>query len=369
YNAYSCCWPTPAQTKNDLFVSDLVEIRKMLNFRACYSEVNDIADAIASIRAYPYTITSADEILGLPHCPPKVAEWWQEWHDSSPDPTKRKCDAVKAAEDNLPFSSAQMFWKILGLREALGTKFATHHQLFTLDDLSERFWNRLSRIQKIGICHYQELTTPIPRWEVKDIAKIILHHATIILPQIQARIVGTYRRGLTDLSEVEVLLSYPPSKDTIYINHTSFMVDLVASLQSVGLIPYTLSINRSTNPPASNAYQSFSHDPDESLDKAYLVWRHNVGLHRLVTVIFVPPIAAGTALIYYTGGTTFVRHLVRYCNEQFGADFMSDGVYRDGFMVEDLEVGWQEGETWEGCEVRIMQRLELEWRKPEERCT
>ncbi|KAI5814403.1 hypothetical protein BZA77DRAFT_345702 [Pyronema omphalodes] len=370
YNRYSCCWPTPAQTKNDFFVSDLAEVKRMLKFRRSFSDANDIADVIAAIRAYPYEISKAEEILGLPFCNKRIANLWQGWHESSPEPSKRKSGLVRSSENDLPFISAKLFWKILGISEDRGTNFARNQQIFTLDEIRERYWDKLGRVAKLGLQHYDDLNTPIPRWEVKDIAKIITDAAKKHVPQIQARIVGPYRRGLTTINEVELLLSYPQTPTTNNLDHTVLLRDILKTLKSTpNLTLHILGVNNPLFSPPVSAYQSPSHDPDESLDKAYLLWKLNSGKYRRVTILFVPPASAGTALIYYTGDATWIRHLVAYCTDAFEVDFLADGVYRDGFVLENLDLGWLAGETWEACEGRVLETLEVMWRAPELRCT
>lgn len=82
---YSCQRRTPLKTPNDQFLSQLQIIKK--NRQLCkekegYDPALPYAHAIASIAAYPYSLTSWQEVDRLPGCGPSVVRFFREWRQN-----------------------------------------------------------------------------------------------------------------------------------------------------------------------------------------------------------------------------------------------------------------------------------------------
>jgi len=209
--------------------------------------------------------------------------------------------------------------------------------------------------------YYEEFLTPIDRREVENIAAYIKLHAVKVLPGVQSMIVGGYRRGAKECHDVDVLLSHrhaiPPD----------FLVTLLQSLEEAELVTHTLSVSsprlRHVDPHRPSKGQF------DNLDKALLVWRNHKGdLHRRVDIIIAPAISAGTALLGWSGGTTFQRDLRLYCEKEKGWKFTSEGVWGGNQRVSGTD-GWRENEAWEDVERRVMETVGVGWRLPDQRCT
>ncbi|KFY87219.1 hypothetical protein V498_07257 [Pseudogymnoascus sp. VKM F-4517 (FW-2822)] len=80
--SYSCQRPTPLYTLNDPFIEFLVRIRQARILTNDEVGVRAYSTSIASLAAYPYPISTADEVLHLPGCSEKIAALWQEFNDT-----------------------------------------------------------------------------------------------------------------------------------------------------------------------------------------------------------------------------------------------------------------------------------------------
>lgn len=78
-STYSCERATPANPPNAAFIAQLKIIRLARTLTGDEIGVRAYSTSIASIAAYPHSITSPREILRLPGCDHKIAALWSEW--------------------------------------------------------------------------------------------------------------------------------------------------------------------------------------------------------------------------------------------------------------------------------------------------
>jgi DNA polymerase IV len=319
--------------------------------------IRSYSTAIAAIKAYPHELSSASEIMAIPGCSKKIAGLFEEWQSSSPDPVQRKLTSVKELEESETYQVLKKFESIWGVGADTATKLYYTHGYRTIGDIISKHWNQLTRVQQIGVKYYDEFLTPVPRREMEKITALITSHAEAILPGVQTMLVGGYRRGKKESGDVDVLISHPIEGAI----PSGFLVNLLRSLEDAELITHTLSVS---TPSAKTSKNKF-----DGLDKAMLVWQTKKGrLHRRVDIIVAPAVCAGTALLGWTGGTTFERDLRLYCDKERGWKFSSEGIWQGSKRVAGTE-GWREGESWEDVEKRVLETVGVGWRPPAERCT
>ena len=264
-----------------------------------------------------------------------------------------------------------------------------------MDDLVEYGWSSLSRVQQIGVKYYDEFLLKIPRQEVKHIGNVVLEHARNVDGGFQMVIVGGYRRGKRQSGDVDVVLSHPNESKTM-----DLIEKLVMSLEKGKFVTHTLSLSTRNSErgqmPLAWRGEGKAGSGFDTLDKALVVWQGpadqkaagHKGIsvegeeageassppHRRVDIIVSPWKTVGSAVLGWSGGTTFQRDLRRYCKKEKGLKFDSSGIRSrtDGAWV-DLE---GEGGGWPGpapdmetAERRVFAGLGLEYRRPEERCT
>jgi DNA polymerase IV len=277
----------------------------------------------------------------------------------------------------------------------------------------DNHWDKLTRVQQVGIKYYDEFKEPMSRREVSSIAATILSHAEALRPGMQMVIVGGYRRGNATCQDLDVVLSHPDPGSTFF-----FVKELVARLEEHGLITHVLSLSTHNSKRWQRALdlgmlEGISWGGGgkgvggfDSLDKALVVWQdldpdtdtdtdtdtnlspssltpsqsrrdknndNNNNLHRRVDIIVTPWETAGCAVLGWTGGTTFERDLRRLCKTK-GLKFDSGGL-RDRGSGKWVDVEDSNGSVgdpapdMETAERRVFDALGLEYRRPEERCT
>ena len=304
---YSCQRPTPLQTPNDTFIGELKKIRTARVLHSDEIGVRAYSSSIASIAAYPYTLTSVLEILALPKCDQKIARLYQQWKETGHIP---EVDEIEADPE---LKTLEIFYDIWGVGAVTAREFYNKGWR-DLDDVLVHGWQSLSRVQQIGLKFYDEFLEKIPRKEVESIGEIILQHANRIRKGYQMVIVGGYRRGKPSSGDVDVILSHPDEEAT-----DRFVEELQSSLVADEWITHTLTLSN-RNSERGQAPVSWKGDMTktgsgfDTLDKALVVWQDpswpskeedlkknpnakNPNVHRRVDIIISPWKTAGCAVI------------------------------------------------------------------------
>ena len=377
---YACERPTPGDGPNQAFVAELKRIKLARVLTADEIGVRAYSTSIASIAAYPYSISSAREILTLPGCDVKIANLWVEFKNTG------HIEAAKDAENDEGLTILRLFYNIWGVGATTAREFYYDRGWRDLDDIIEYGWDTLTREQQIGVKYYDEFLDKIPRSEVEQIALTIHKHAVAVRDDmIQSMIVGGYRRGKEGSGDVDVIISHPDEDQTLNLVH-----DVVLSLEKEGWVTHTLTISLTTSRREQSTLPYHTggggHGFD-SLDKALVVWQDptwasksadlakdpkakNPNPHRRVDIIISPWRTVGCAVTGWSGGTTFQRDLRRYAKYVKGWKFDSSGI-RDRLSgrVVDLESKDNMAESMAEAEKRVFEGLGLTYREPWERCT
>ncbi|KAI9809550.1 MAG: hypothetical protein M1827_006785 [Pycnora praestabilis] len=378
---YACERPTPANSLNEAFIEQLKKIKLARLLTADEIGVRAYSTSIASLLAYPHTLTNTREIIALPGCDAKIANLFYEWKTNS--------GCIKAVSDissDEILTVLRLFYEIWGVGATTARHFYFDKGWRDLDDIVEHGWSTLSRVQQIGVKYYDEFLHKIPRDEVESIASIIMQHAHRIRDEnMQHCIVGGYRRGKAACGDVDIIITHHDEDQTL-----GFIHDIVASLETEGWITHTLTLNL-TNSKRDQQTLAFRADGGghgfDSLDKALVVWQDinwpskqpdlatnpnakNPNIHRRVDIIIAPWRTVGCAIVGWSGGNTFERDLRRYAKNVKGWKFDSSGVRdRATGEVMDLEGEGGPSETWMEAEKKVFRGFGLEWREPWERCT
>lgn len=316
----------------------------------------------------------------LPGCGDKIALLFKEFKETG------RIQEARLDESDPKLAVIKLFYDIWGVAETTARDFYNRGWR-DLDDIVEYGWDTLTRVQQIGVKYYDEFQLKIPRQEVECIARTVLEHANSIRPGFEMVIVGGYRRGKLASGDVDVVLSHRDETATEHV-----IERIVVSLERAGYITHTLTLPTANSERRQQPVEWKGDDRKagtgfDTLDKALVVWqdpnwegkdkdqhdrKKNPNPHRRVDIIISPWKTAGCAVLGWSSGTTFQRDLRRYCKKESGLKFDSSGVRnrKTGEWV-DLESGPDGSPAPDmlTAERRVFERLGLEWRPPEERCT
>jgi DNA polymerase IV len=218
----------------------------------------------------------------------------------------------------------------------------------TLDDLRDKA--KLTEGNKIGVEHYDDFNSRIPRAEVEAHGAVVKAALKKIEPEFESTIMGSYRRGAKDSGDIDMIITCPNA--SLATLRTVVFGSLVPQLFKIGFLKASLATSRS-NDPTGTKWHGASCLPTSN------VWRR-------MDLLLVPEEEMGAALIYFTGNDIFNRS-IRLLARKKNMRLNQKGLYKDvkrGRRGEKLN----EGVLVEGrSEKRIFEVLGVPWREPHER--
>ncbi|KAF9870031.1 DNA polymerase [Colletotrichum karsti] len=305
--------------------------------------------AITQLKRQPTKITTADEAIRLPGVGQRLADKIQEIVTT--DRLKR----LEHAESEPMDEVLQTFLKIYGVGSVQASLWISQG-FRTLEDLKQKA--KLTTNQRIGIDHYEDLNTRIPRREMKLLGAFVRSAAAELDPDVELIISGSYRRGADSSGDIDFLITKKGTKSTSEL--VSFLNDLVKILEERNFLVARLASSRDELDGSKwhgcCALPPFNGFNDQNYRK---VWRR-------VDFLLVPETEMGAALIYFTGNDIFNRS-IRLLASKKGMRLNQRGLYKD-VMRGPGRVKLTEGELVEGRDERkIFEILGVKWREPHER--
>jgi DNA polymerase IV len=329
-----------------------------------YERVNDhwritaYRKAIATLRRQPTKITTSEEAYKLPNIGHRLALKIEEI--ASTDRLKRLDYAQQEPLDEV----LPTFLKIYGVGNSQANRWIAQG-FRTLQDLREKA--KLTPNQRLGVEHFDDLNTRIPRREVEALGEVVKRAAKEIDPQVELIIGGSYRRGSDSSGDIDFIVTKKGTTSSADL--LPFSQRLIRNLDDSGFVVATLA--------ASRFYGGGSDDGSKWHGCCVLpptpgvnsVGNNNADykpVWRRIDLLLVPETEIGAALIYFTGNDIFNRS-IRLLASKKGMRLNQRGLYKNVARGPG-RVKATEGELVEGRdEKRIFGILGVKWREPHER--
>ncbi|KAF7562193.1 hypothetical protein G7046_g1951 [Stylonectria norvegica] len=331
-------------------------IEVLQHMASYYDRINDhwrtisYRKAISTLKRQNTKVTTEDEALRLPSIGQRLAQKIEEIV------TTDKLQRLEYAQDEPMDDSLQLFLQIYGVGNRQAQQWIAQG-FRTLDDLRERA--KLTTNQLIGIEHYDDLNTRIPRREVKALGDVVLEAAATIDAEVELIVGGSYRRGAETSGDIDFIITKPSTSSSSQLR--PFLDALVQKLETDDFLVARLASSRSATEGSKwHGCCILPRIPGFKDDDSYRrVWRR-------IDFLLVPAAERGAALIYFTGNDIFNRSL-RLLASKKGMRLNQRGLYKDVLRGPE-RVKLTEGELVEGRdERRIFEILGVKWREPHER--
>ncbi|PTB67032.1 Nucleotidyltransferase [Trichoderma citrinoviride] len=340
-----------------------IEVLQKMN--SYYERINDhwrtmaYRKAITILKQQTVKITTEEEAYRLPSIGRRLAQKIEEIVTT--DKLKRLEYAEKEPSDH----ALQTFLGIYGVGNKVAEQWIAQGWR-TLDDV--RTHAKLTPSQRIGVDHYEELNTRIPRSEVTALGEVVRKAAGRIDARVQVIVGGSYRRGAESSNDIDLIVTRPGTESVADLK--PFLNKLVDRLERDGFLVARLASSRAggdgskwhgccvlPETPNVNSGQGKS-DADYYCRP---IWRR-------IDFLLVPEAELGAALIYFTGNDIFNRSM-RLLASKKGMRLNQRGLYRDVLRgAGPLRAKVTEGEVVERRdERRIFEILGVKWREPWER--
>jgi DNA polymerase IV len=328
-------------------------LQKMANY---YDRVDDhwrttaYRKAIGTLKRQDVKISTEEEAFKLPNVGRRLAQKIEEIV------TTDKLQRLEYAQMDPKSQVLQLFLGIYGVGNAQAQQWISQGY-YTLHDVRENV--KLTTNQLVGIDHYHDLNTRIPRKEVEALGTVVKKAGFAIDPEVELIIGGSYRRGAESLGDIDFIVTKKNTESALDLR--PFLDRLVQKLEADKFLVARLASGR----PGSDGSKwhgccvlpktkGINDD-----DKYRPIWRR-------IDFLVVPETEMGAALIYFTGNDIFNRSM-RLLASKKGMRLNQRGLYKD-VMRGPARVKVTEGELLEGRdERRIFEILGVQWREPHER--
>jgi DNA polymerase IV len=296
--------------------------------------------AVATLKKQTTLIATADEAFALPFVGKRLADKIEEIVTTN---RLRRLDNTRDdATDNI----LRLFLGVYGAG-LVQARTWIQQGYTTLEDLETKA--RLTDNQKIGIAHYEDFATRIPRAEVKAHGDFVRTALQKIDPGCQAQVMGSYRRGAKDSGDIDVIITKPGA--CIGTIRNVVFEQLVPKLFAANFLKVKLATSSRTSD--GTKWHGASCLPTSK------VWRR-------LDLLIVPEEEMGAALIYFTGNDIFNRS-IRFLASKKGMRLNQRGLFKDVVRGKNREK-INDGTLLEGRDEKmIFEILGVPWREPNER--
>jgi len=284
--------------------------------------------AIGTLRNHKIKVCTREEALALPQIGERLATKIEEIAFTN---RLRRLDNAKAEPSDQVFEA---FMQIYGVGPAQANKWVDAGYK-TVDEVLEKA--QLTVNQRIGIEHYADFQTRIPRAEVEQHGRVVKDTLYQIDPAFEVIVGGSYRRGAETSGDIDCMITHPHT-GSAFIRQT-VLERLIPALFAKNFLVAALAASTPGAPPRP--------------------WRR-------IDFLLVPSGELGAALIYFTGDDIFNRS-IRLLAGTKGMRLNQRGLYKDVIRGKNREK-LSEGTLVEGKdEKKIFEILGVPWRPPEHR--
>ncbi|OZJ03703.1 hypothetical protein BZG36_03307 [Bifiguratus adelaidae] len=284
YEKFLCMKSNPIMTDtvnpNEFIIEKLEELHEF------YKSTNDhwrevgYQKAISAIKTLQTPLRSADEARRIFGVGGRIADKIGEIINTGQLQKLKNLDSENEV--------LKLFSGIYGVGPSLARRWMSKGYT-TLDDIRNNV--TLPESQRIGLKYYDELHNRMSREEVEQIAQVVKNELMKIDEKLEMTIGGSYRRGLPDCGDVDLLIT---RNDEDGKNHQGVMKQLLKRLVDMGFITNHLALPGQF----------------EDLRTRYMgICALPNGLHRHIDILTVPYNEMGACLIAYTGNDIFNRSL------------------------------------------------------------
>ncbi|KAL7912026.1 DNA polymerase [Trichoderma velutinum] len=332
-----------------------IEILQKMN--SYYERVNDhwrtiaYRKAISILKQQNLKITTEEEAYRLPSIGRRLAQKIEEIV------TTDKLKRLECAEEDPADHALQTFLRIYGVGNKIAEQWIAQG-LRTLEDVKNNV--KLTPSQLIGMEHYDDLNTRIPRKEMTALGELVQKAAAQIDSAAQLIIGGSYRRGAESSHDIDFIVTKPGTESVADIK--SFLNSLLDQLERDKFLVARLASSRAGGD--GSKWHGCCVLPEikglNDTDGEYRpIWRR-------IDFLLVPEVELGAALIYFTGNDIFNRSM-RLLASKKGMRLNQRGLYRDVLRGPN-RAKITAGELVESRdEKRIFEILGVKWREPWER--
>ena len=228
--------------------------------------IRAISNAITAIKGITFEITNSNQLKDIPGIGKGIMERIDEILETG---------KLKQLGDTSEYDTLELFQKIYGVGAVKAQELynAGYRGIDELRRDEDKL--NLTNAQKIGLKHFEDINTKIPRAEITKFKKILTKSVKKVSEEIEFEIVGSYRRKAKESGDIDVLFTHP--KDIEYLDK------ILEETTKTGILTDTLSKGK------------YKYLGVGKIDEKY----------RRIDFLYIPYEEYYTALVYFTGSGKF----------------------------------------------------------------
>ena len=203
-------------------------------------------------------------------------------------------------------------------------------------------WGHLNHHQRVGVFYLEDLESRIPRAEITRFSRILFPIIARVDSEIEWEICGSYRRGVEDSGDIDILMTHPDIKTREELKMgPEYLKGIVKSLTDQGILESHLTVD------GHSKYMGVGRVPVEGSVEGCL--------GRRIDIRFVPFECYASSMLYFTGSA---RENIRMRNCAISKNYkLSEYGLFDEY----------EDRIWTESERDIYHKLGLEYVEPTDR--
>lgn len=250
---------------------------------------------------------------------------------------------------------------VTGIGPVKARELVDNFDLRGVQDLIEKWQTGVIKVGRhelthhieVGLRWYYDIKQKIPREEMNQYSSLIKNIVKSIDPQLKAQICGSYRRGKSQSSDIDVLLTHSSimTEPDMTISPRKYLLEFLQILKKDNIIIDSLTdIGKSPT-----KYMGISRLPLE-----IEIQNAPIKMARRIDILFIPYESWAPALFYFTGSGPFNK-LFRGIALQRGYTLNEKGIY----SIDDK--GERKNLIPTFSEEQIFDVVGVEYLRPEER--
>uniref|UniRef100_A0A8D1DE68 DNA-directed DNA/RNA polymerase mu n=1 Tax=Sus scrofa TaxID=9823 RepID=A0A8D1DE68_PIG len=323
---YACQRPTPLTHHNASLSEALETLAEAADFDGSKGRHVSFCRAASVLKALPSPVTALSQLQGLPHFGEHSRRVIQELLEHG------VCEEVERVRLSERYQTMKLFTQIFGVGVRTADQWY-QEGLRTLDDLREQP-QRLTKQQKAGLQHYQDLSALILRSEVEALQQVVEAAVGQVLPGATVTLAGGFRRGKLQGHDVDFLITHPQEG-----LEAGLLPSVICCLEKQGLVLYHQHRRGQPGDPTHLAQKPHAMDAFEMSLCIFRLPRPPeaaVGGPRepcppwkavRVDLVVTPISQFPFALLGWTGSKHFERELRRFSRKERGLWLNSHGLF------------------------------------------
>ncbi|KAH8197934.1 hypothetical protein TruAng_007884 [Truncatella angustata] len=311
--------------------------------------INNYRKAVHSLRQRTTIITTAEEAREISGIGGKIADKIVEIAKNG------RCRELEELQKDPNNAVRELFLNVYGVGHTTASDWISQG-LRTLQEVLEKA--KPTKYQRLGIEHFDDLNTRIPRVEVEALGVCVMRTARGIDPLVEFIVGGSYRRGQMTSGDIDFIVTRKGTKTTADLD--PFFRKLIERLTDKGFLTAGLATSRSED---GNKWHGCCVLPESDFpgNKAGYkpIWRR-------IDFLLVPETELGAAMIYFTGNDLLNRSIRLLANKK-GFNLSHKGLFQ-GVIRDSHRKKTNDGVLVEARDERkIWDILGVPWLEPHER--